>query len=258
MPVEPEELDQRLTQLSTQWTLVFQAHRGTPEQIATAQVELMGRYSGAVQRYLLGALRDPDAAEELNQEFALRFLRGDFHRADPSRGRFRDFVKRALRNLMADDRRRRRSRPRTVGDDLPEPASEETGDADFDRRFLASWRAELIARAWAALARLQEEGGQPYHTVLRLRVDHPDLRSPELAERLSAALGRPISPGGLRMALQRSRERFVEFLLDDVAGGLTAPTNALLEQELIDLDLLQYCKAALKRRSGSSPPRKGP
>src|SRR5262249_3607129 len=111
--MEREDHDPRLTQISTEWTLVFQAHRGTPEEVAAPQVELMDRYAGAVQRYLLGALHDTEVAEELAQEFALRFLRGDFHRANPACGRFRDFVKRALRNLMTDYWRQR-SRTRTM------------------------------------------------------------------------------------------------------------------------------------------------
>jgi hypothetical protein len=132
-----------------------------------------------------------------------------------------------------------------MGDDLPEPAAPE--EEDFDRRFLASWRAELLSRAWAALDQLQERTAQPYHTVLRLRVEHPEMHSPEMAARMSMVLGRPISAGGLRMALQRSRDRFVGFLLEEVAGSLGAPGKDELEQELIDLNLLGYCGPALKR-----------
>ena len=69
------------------------------------------------------------------------------------------------------------------------------GLADFDRQFLAGWRAELMSRAWAALAGLQEQTGQPYHTVLRLRAEHTGLRSTELAGRLSEIMGRPINAG---------------------------------------------------------------
>jgi RNA polymerase sigma-70 factor (ECF subfamily) len=247
--VEKQDWDPRLSQLSTQWSLVFQLQKGTPEQVGEAQVELMGRYAGAVHRYLLGALRDPEAAAELDQEFALRFVRGDFQRADPSRGRFRDFVKQALRNLMIDYERRRKVRPQPFGDDLPELADPESAahEADFDRRFLGSWRSELMSRAWEALAKLQLSTRQPYHTVLRLRVEHPEMHSPELAEMLSKDLGRPISAGGLRMALQRSRDRFVEFLLHEVAGSLKSPTPDLLEEELIDLKLLEYCRPVLKK-----------
>jgi RNA polymerase sigma factor (sigma-70 family) len=246
--VEKEEFNPQLSQLTTEWSLVVQSHLGSPEQIAAAQVELMDRYAGAVHRYLLSATHDPDAAAELAQEFALRFVRGDFHRADPTRGRFRDFVKRALRNLIIDDQRRRVIRPRPMGDDLPEPTDPAEDSSEFERRFVATWRSELMARAWAALARLQEQSGQPYHTVLRLRVDHPEMHSPEMAEALSKRLGRPIAAGGLRMALQRSRQRFVEFLLEDVTASLGAPTQHQLEEELIDLGLFEYCGPVLKRR----------
>ena len=50
---------------------------------ASARRELIQRYGGAAYRYLLGALKSPEAAEELLQDFSLRFIRGDFRRADP-------------------------------------------------------------------------------------------------------------------------------------------------------------------------------
>jgi hypothetical protein len=148
---------------------------------------------------------------------------------------------------MTDYRRRQRARPRTLGDDLPERATTATEDPEFDRRFLGSWRSELLCRAWDALDKLQQSTGQPYHDVLRLRVNHPDLHSPELAALLANALGRPISAGGLRMALQRARDRFVEFLLAEVAASLKEPTQEFLEEELIDLGLMEYCRPALSR-----------
>lgn len=248
--MEKDESDPRLSLLSTQWTLVFQAHSGQPELAARAQEALMVRYSGAVHRYLLGALRDADVASDLSQEFALRFLRGEFHRADPSRGRFRDFVKRSLRNLMVSHLRSRSRGPRPL-EPLAEPAADDPVP-DFDRAFLESWRRELMARAWQALSDLQRRTGQPYYAVLRCRVDHPELRSPELALILSGQLGRPISAVGVRRALLRARRKFVEFLLDEVRASLQDPTPDELERELIDLNLYEYCRPSPKRREGPS------
>ncbi len=102
-----------------------------------------------------------------------------------------------------------------------------------------------MARAWVALLGLEVRTGQPYHTVLRLRVEHPELHSPELAERLSAVLGRPITAGGLRQALQRRRDQYVGFLVEEVAGSLESPTADQLERELGDLGLLDQCRPAL-------------
>jgi hypothetical protein len=52
----------------------------------------MDRYHGAVYRFALAVLGEPEAAQELFQGFAHRFLRGDFRGVDPTKGRFRDSV----------------------------------------------------------------------------------------------------------------------------------------------------------------------
>ena len=178
--MENVEFDPHLSQMSTQWTMVFQAHSGTPDEAHIAASQLMCRYAGAVHRYLLKALKDPDAADELDQEFALRFLRGDFRNSDPNRGRFRDYVKRAVQNLINDHYRRKRP-VISLDARTPEPAVADTGIADFEQQFIESWRKDLLERAWSSLAELEKNTGQPYHTVLRSKVSHPDLTSDKLA-----------------------------------------------------------------------------
>ncbi len=74
------ELDERLSRISTFWSAVHVAHEDPADARQAAQNLLLERYSGAAYRYLLGAVRDPDVAAELFQDFALRFLRGDFQR----------------------------------------------------------------------------------------------------------------------------------------------------------------------------------
>jgi RNA polymerase sigma factor (sigma-70 family) len=246
--LEHVDIEPRLSEMSTHWTVVFQAHSGTPEQVSAAVSRLMCRYAGAVHRYLLKALKDPDAAAELDQEFAVRFLRGDFRNSDPQRGRFRDYVKRAVQNLITDYYRRKRS-SRTVQAGAHEPAVEDAGLARFEKQFIESWRADLLDRAWTALAELEKNTGHPYHTVLRSRVDNPDLTSNLLAERLSAKLSRPLTAGAVRQALQRSRRKYVDFLLTEVLASLDRPTQDGLEEELSDLRLLDYCRPFMKPRA---------
>src|SRR5947209_10718982 len=170
-------MDQHLSQIYTLWTLVSRAQRDEGTAVRDAQGALLERYGGAIRRYLLGALRDPDAAEELYQEFAYRFLHGDLRGADPQRGRFRNFVKGVLFHLIADHHKRKQRQPRPLTPDHPEPAVEAPAVHAEDEAFLANWRDELLARAWLALGQLQRDQGQPYHTVLRFRAEHPDLPS---------------------------------------------------------------------------------
>jgi RNA polymerase sigma factor (sigma-70 family) len=249
--METIEADPHLSQMSTQWTMVFQAHSGSPEEVSTAVSALMCRYAGAVHRYLLKALRDPDAAAELDQEFALRFLRGDFRNCDPKRGRFRDYVKRAVQNLIIDYYRRKRSRPVQTAQ-VPDQAIIDAGLAEFDQQFLNSWRNDLLDRAWQSLSELEQKTGWPYHTVLRFRVDHPELRSEQLAEGMSQRVGRRLTSGAARQALQRSRRKYVNFLLAEVSASLESPSRDDLELELSDLSLLDYCRPYLQRNDAQA------
>ncbi len=245
--MEKVDAEPRLMDMSTQWTLVFRIKDGSPEEANRAAAQLMNRYSGAVHRYLLKALRDPDAAQELDQEFALRFLRGDFRHGDPSRGRFRDYVKRAVQNLMKDYYRRKRP-VASLDSSMMELGVEDEGLAQFDRQFLQSWRNDLLERSWEAIKELEGTKGQPYYTALRIRVDHPDLNSSGWADRLAKALGRPITPGAFRQTLKRARQVYADHLIAEVAVSLDDPRPEALEEELADLDLLGYCRPYLKRR----------
>lgn len=218
-----------LSRMSTCWSLVRQAH-GRGQAASDAQLELLKRYGDVIHRYLLGALRDPEAAEELSQDFALRFIRGDFSGLDPGKGRFRDYVKTVLFRMVANCQKERRTR-QSLPDQVAEPP---IGEADF----LASWRQELIDRAWRNLP-------EPFRTVLKLRLDEPELPAAPLARRLAQLLGKTCTPENLRKMLQRARQQFALLILEDVAHSLERPTRAELEHELRELGLLSYCQSEL-------------
>jgi RNA polymerase sigma-70 factor (ECF subfamily) len=244
--------DAHLSQIQTLWSVVQLAH-GKPAAAQPAQQAMLDRYGGAVKRYALAALRDEDAAEEVFQEFALKFVRGDFSGADPARGRFRAFVKTIVYRLIVDFQRRQRAHGRIVP--LHSNVAEEAGGfagegaaAGDDAAFRAGWRDELLARAWQRLEAEEKQTGKPLHTVLRYRVDHADDASPELAAGLSERLKRPVSAGAARVLLHRARDAFAAFLLEDVLESLPDGSLDAAEEELIELNLLQYCRPALARR----------
>jgi RNA polymerase sigma-70 factor (ECF subfamily) len=241
-----DKWDERLSRISTMWTKLRQAHEGSHDAALSARQELMQRYCGAVYRYLLSAVRDPHTAEDLTQEFALRFVSGRFRGADPEHGRFRDYVKRGLFNLVADYRRRQQKDPRPVSMENNEPAAVGDDPLEAEQTFLASWRQELLSRAWQVLAKAQEESGHAYHSVLRFRVENPELRSTQMAERLSQTLGKPVTAAGVRQLLHRARERFAQALIEETRHSLGAATQDQLEEELAELNLLKYCQSALK------------
>jgi RNA polymerase sigma-70 factor (ECF subfamily) len=245
--MEQERSEQRLSRISTLWTIVAHAKGGPGEAVRAAQQELMRRYSRAVHRYLLGALRNPDAADEVGQEFALRFLRGECKGVDPQRGRFRDYLKGTLSHLVAEYYRRQAVLAKRLPADGADLADTTAESEERDRQFVESWRDELLARTWESLARIQNETGQPLHAVMSFRIQHPELRSHQMAEQLTAQLGHPVTADWVRQTLHRGRERFADLLLSEVADTLQDPSADNLEEELADLGLLSHCQTALKR-----------
>jgi len=236
--MERTQPDQRLSRISTLWSAVTQAHQGPAGAAGAAQRLLLERYAGAAYRYLLAAAGG-DAADDLFQEFALRFLRGDFRRADPRRGRFRDYLKAALIHLVHDHRRAQQRRPLELRDDL-QPARTPS-EANEERTFLAGWRAELLECTWKALA----AANPTYHAVLLLRIDNPDAPSAWLAERLGERGGKAVDAAWVRKTLERAHRKYARLLVEEVQASLPAPTPEAVRQELLDLDLLKYCRSTL-------------
>lgn len=222
--------------------MVFAAHAPPQNAVDGVRHTLMAHYSGAAYRYLLGAVRDASTAEDLCQEFIVRFLRGDFHRATPERGRFRDYLKAALINLVNDYWQSRAARPQPLARDVaggPDPAAE-TGED-----FVAVWRRELLDCTWEAL----KQSRPNYHAVLLLRVENPDLSSQEMADMLTASQSTPYNAALIRKTLERAHLKFADLLLEEVASSLTDSQPERLAEELRELDLLKYCRTAIERRA---------
>jgi RNA polymerase sigma-70 factor (ECF subfamily) len=233
-----------LTSTTTLWGLIQEANHGSEESARQAREAVLRRYAGAVYRYLLAALRDPHAADDLSQEFSLRFVRGDFRNADPQKGRFRDLIKTSLFHLIVDYQRRLKHVPQALPDYERGPVEDPPETYQSDEKFLESWRQQLLSQAWSAL----HEAAPVYYKVLRLRAEEPQLSSGGMAERLAATVGKNITADWVRQTLRRAREQFAELLLEELAGSLDNPTRERLEEELIDLRLLSYCQQILARK----------
>ncbi len=243
--------DLRLSRIETLWSVVRRANDGTAEKARQAQQSLLERYGGAVRRYLLGSLRSEDAADEVFQEFSLKLVSGAFHKANAGHGRFRSFLKTTLFHLIIDYQRRgNRDAKRAQLGDTPDRLFCEDSLAEEDRAWTQSWREELLAKGWAALAQTEQATGTPYYTVLRFRSEHPELRSQEIADQLNTKVTKKLGSSSVRVLIHRAREFLAEQLLDLVLDSIDNASLEECEQELIDLNLLEYCRLALQRRRG--------
>lgn len=243
---EGDTMEHKLADTSTLWSLVTEANHGPLDAAQRAREVLLERYKGAVHRYLLAALRDANAADDLAQEFFLRFVRGDLRNAHPDKGRFRDLIKTTLFHLIVDHQRRLKTRPQQLPSDDRAPADSTAENLTSDEQFLDSWRQQLLSRTWKAL----NGRDATYYSVLKMRAENNELSSAQMAENLTSELGQPVSPDWVRTRLKRARAQFADLLLDELAQSLDNPTRERLEEELADLQLLMYCQDAVARWKG--------
>lgn len=143
---------------------------------AAALETLARRYQGPAEAFLRAALGLSSAgARELFQEFFVRVLETDFlARADPARGRFRAFLKVALRRFALDEFRKDAAAKRGGGREalpLDEELAGELGDARAgapDLELDRAWRAELVLAALErARIELEGEGRALTHALFR-------------------------------------------------------------------------------------------
>lgn len=249
MPRSDKDSGKLFIEVSTIWSLVKKAHNGVPAQEQAARKVLLDIYQAPIRRYLQAAVHDADAVDEVFQEFALRVIGGSFHRADASRGRFRDYVKVTLRNLVHNYYKLNRS----VGLAFdPEVHDRPAGwDKDASEEFLSGWRTELLNRAWESLKAYRTN----YYLLLRLRTDHPDISSQQVADALNEQTRpeKPLAEVAIRKMLQRARQYFVKALIAEVAQSLIDPTSEDIVQEFITLDLFTFCEEELLQTSGRRP-----
>jgi len=242
-------MDSRLSRINTLWSVVRNAHDSQEDVARQAQQRLWEQYSRAARSYLGAALRDDEAIDEVMQELALKLVRQDFRNASPDKGSFRAFMKTVLFRLVADYRRRK-ARNR-------EHVAEVEAESDMEpaqHQFALTWREEVLSMAWARLEELEDETGRPWNSVLRARIDHPDKSSGELAAIVNGRTRHGISEGNYRVLLHRAREKFADVLVEQVAHTLQEPTPAELEQELAELQLLEFCQEAIGRAASDITP----
>jgi RNA polymerase sigma-70 factor (ECF subfamily) len=216
---------------TTRWSLVLRASAGVAVPGADeALASLCETYWYPLYAYLRTRGRNADEAQDLTQAFFARILeKKSMRHADPARGRFRAFLLTSLKNFAANERDRDMASKRGGGIPmLPlefesaegrfqrEPASDETPETIFDRR----WAVTVLERA---LTRLEAE------TVRNGKAEHFDRLKPHLVgeqphvshAETGSVLG--MSEGAVKVAVHRLRRQFRDLVRDEIAQTVSSP-----------------------------------
>jgi RNA polymerase sigma factor (sigma-70 family) len=224
--------------VTTRWSVVLSCADPAlgDEAARQALAELCKIYWRPVFTFICRHGRSVTDAQDLTQDFFVMVLEGSLlKRADPSRGRFRSLLLKALQNFLADDIDKKRARKR--GGDMQfvswdDWMAEAPSQLTVSSRALESWPAErLFDLRWAAtvveqaVRRLREE----CESQGKLRAFEA-LRSCLGAERedvsystLSQTLGVPEAT--VKRLVHRLRQRYRTLLREEVAETVADPAE---------------------------------
>ena len=208
----------------TLWSMVLQA--GAKSEDALGQ--LVVRYEPVVLRFCRGLGLDQHEAKDLSADvFANWVRRGDLAQTDRARGRFRVWLKAALRHALIDRLRKRNCRPEGSISlfldealepvDLVSPTSARPGDG-LDRE----WFEAVVEQGRVSLREV--EGHRPDFAYLEPFL-LPDSGAPDYAA-LSALLHRDEST--LRSRLSVLRDKLMKLVIRKV-GDTCEPAEVKRE-----------------------------
>lgn len=234
---ESSSIHDRLEGIATRWSLVRLAHHAGDRNAIQARNALVLRYSAATRRYLV-AFAGEDA-DDLAQDMMVHLLQGGLSGADQQRGRFRDYLKTTIRNFVRNhwSRMKRRKTLDIANADFV------ASDDVLETQWLAAWQKSVLEHAFDALENFENDRPTSYATtIVRLRLEHSEATSDQLAEHFTAATGKPMRADALRQLLRRARLKFAECIVDEVAAGISEPTPGAIAEELAAVGLLDHVK----------------
>lgn len=230
---EATPIRSRLDEISTRWEVV-----GDP-------IQFVMRYGPAVKKYLHSLISNEHDAEDVCQDFLANSLSRGFHYATPDRGRFRHYLKAALRNsALAYFRHQKRAANQHLH--LLEHLAAQSQDPAADDHWLAAWRQCVLDRAWARLHNHQRKAiDTQYYSVLRIALDHEQEDRALQAARMASVTGKDMPVATYRKQLSRARQLFAEFVIDEVSQTVHGRAAAEIRDELATLGLLEYVRASV-------------
>lgn len=216
--------------LTTHWSVVLRAGDSQSPDAAAALEKLCRAYWYPLYAFVRRQGHPPADAQDLTQEFFARLLVKEYLRGvEPEKGRFRTFLRMALKRFLANEWDRVRARKRggdryhTVFDTTAaeerfqlEPALAQPSEHIYDRR----WALTLLDTALGRLESDYRDSGRlsewqqlkPYLTA-----EHGAIPYPELAAAMRT------SPVAARTAVHRLRKRFRELFRQTIADTVSTP-----------------------------------
>ena len=236
------DLPEPLAEPQTSWTLLNQANdiQVTEAVRTAARQEVIQRYLPFAERYLLLALGGrTELVPALISEFSVRVMNGNaLAHVTPEKGRFRDYLRTILKNLVRDHYRYQGRAHEQLNE-----MEEANIEAKFsDQTFYQQWRIELTMQAMQAMGNSERARDRELYAVLQLKMAPKKMSLAAMALQLTNVLGRPVNAAWVGRQTFAARERLRDLVRREVRKSLFDPTEEAVNEELADLGMLEFVR----------------
>ena len=223
----------------TRWSLIAAVRSGDAAQARQALEKLCHAYWYPLYAYVRRLGHPHEDAADLTQGFFAHIMENELlTRADPERGRLRNFLLTAIQRFLRDDWRKQQRQKRGGGavmlsiDEITaeglysrEPAHMETPEKLYHRR----WALTLLERT---LQGLQEDYTKQNKAALFAALKPALTEDPDAASAAETGEKLGMTAGAVRVAINRLRARYRARLLTEVAASMDAGTEAEVDEEI--------------------------
>jgi RNA polymerase sigma-70 factor (ECF subfamily) len=223
--------------LTTHWSVVLAAKDKASPGCSEALETLCRTYWYPLYAFVRGSGYSPHDAQDLTQGFFERLLAKDYLRlVDPEKGRFRTFLKMALKRFLVHEWERGKAEKRGGGQpalSVDTAMAEQRFQAETpntlgpDQLYDRQWALALLEQVTVTLEREYKEAGKaqdlkmlkPCLTEERGRIPYSRIAS-----------GLQITEGAARVAVHRLRRRLRELFREVITETVSEPVE--IEEEL--------------------------
>ncbi len=222
---------------ATHWSLVLAAGRDSTPGARAALEKICRTYWPPLYSFIRRSGHAPADAQDLTQGFFLQLLQRDFlDGVEPAKGKFRSFLLASLKHYLSNERDRARARKRgggrapvsideqdAEGRYLLEPADPATPEKLYERR----WALTVLDQA---IARLQAEYAASGRGAIFEKLKGELTTHAERPPHADTARELGLTPGAVKVAAHRLRQRFGEVLRAEIAETVAKPED--IEEEI--------------------------
>jgi RNA polymerase sigma factor (sigma-70 family) len=220
-------------------------------------------YQLPVRKFFMCLCGNAHEADEQFQEFAVKFLSGAFDSFEPDKGRFRDYLKTALRNQV------KRSYKKGANFLVPIPEDMDAADPNALQpienalREFDTIEGEQIKQMVDSDMQADEaDGKNQYHSLLQFAVDYQRERLHEytvsggrtkipvaaIADFFLDRFGETVTSDTAKQRMFRAKVMYASKMIDEIGVRVTDPSHSAIREASRELGLAVYVESELLRR----------